>query len=185
MTGFIDAMIERGDHVLDRSRRDRHRRAPAATSCTRSTSRRWPRSTVAGCGVPVAKHGNRAASSSVGSADVLEALGVRLDAPEEVVRACVEGAGIGFLFAPTFHHGAGLPDAHPSRAGFSHDLQRPRPAGQPRARATHHSSASPRRHLLDAMAQVLHRARRRPRDPGARRRRSRRTLARRALRRCT
>jgi anthranilate phosphoribosyltransferase len=63
--------------------------------------------TVAGCGVPVAKHGNRAASSSVGSADVLEGLGVRLDAPEEVVRACVEGAGIGFLFAPTYHHALG------------------------------------------------------------------------------
>lgn len=60
--------------------------------------------TVAGCGVMVAKHGNRAASSSVGSADVLEALGVRLDAPPEIVRACVEGAGIGFLFAPTYHH---------------------------------------------------------------------------------
>jgi anthranilate phosphoribosyltransferase len=43
----------------------------------------------------------------VGSADVLEALGVRLDAPESVVRACVEGAGIGFLFAPTFHHALG------------------------------------------------------------------------------
>jgi anthranilate phosphoribosyltransferase len=57
--------------------------------------------------VRVAKHGNRAASSSVGSADVLDALGVRLDAPAEVVRACVEGAGIGFLFAPTFHHALG------------------------------------------------------------------------------
>jgi len=59
---------------------------------------------VAGCGVPVAKHGNRAASSSVGSADVLEALGVRLEASEAVVRQCVAEAGIGFLYAPTYHH---------------------------------------------------------------------------------
>ncbi len=59
---------------------------------------------VAGCGVPVAKHGNRAASSSVGSADVLEALGVRLDLPVEGVLACIRDANIGFLFAPTYHH---------------------------------------------------------------------------------
>jgi anthranilate phosphoribosyltransferase len=62
---------------------------------------------VAGSGVKIAKHGNRAASSSVGSADVLEALGVRLDAPAEIVKACVEEAGIGFCFAPTFHHALG------------------------------------------------------------------------------
>jgi anthranilate phosphoribosyltransferase len=60
--------------------------------------------TVAGCGVAVAKHGNRSASSSVGSADLLEALGVRLDPSEDVVRACVEEARIGFLFAPRYHH---------------------------------------------------------------------------------
>jgi anthranilate phosphoribosyltransferase len=62
---------------------------------------------VAGCGVRVAKHGNRAASSQVGSADVLEALGVKLDVTASVVQRCVDEAGIGFLFAPTFHHALG------------------------------------------------------------------------------
>jgi anthranilate phosphoribosyltransferase len=51
----------------------------------------------------VAKHGNRAASSTCGSADVLEALGVRIDLAPEGVAACIREAGIGFLFAPIFH----------------------------------------------------------------------------------
>jgi anthranilate phosphoribosyltransferase len=62
---------------------------------------------VAGCGIPVAKHGNRAASSSVGSADVLEALGVRLDVTATTVQNCIRGANIGFMFAPTYHHALG------------------------------------------------------------------------------
>src|SRR5882762_3714994 len=58
---------------------------------------------AAACGARVAKHGNRAASSLCGSADVLEQLGVKIDlAPEDVTR-CVDEAGIGFLFAPNFH----------------------------------------------------------------------------------
>ena len=54
-------------------------------------------------GARVAKHGNRAASSLCGSADVLEQLGVKIDLAPEGVARCIEGAGIGFLFAPVFH----------------------------------------------------------------------------------
>jgi anthranilate phosphoribosyltransferase len=51
----------------------------------------------------VAKHGNRAVSSGCGSADVLEAIGVNIDAPPEIVEECVQQVGIGFLFAPKLH----------------------------------------------------------------------------------
>ena len=60
---------------------------------------------VAGTGRAVVKHGNRAASSRCGTADVLEALGVVIDLPAEAVARCVEQAGIGFCFAPVFHAG--------------------------------------------------------------------------------
>jgi anthranilate phosphoribosyltransferase len=58
---------------------------------------------AAGAGVAVAKHGNRSVTSRCGSADVLEALGVNLAPPPEVVQACIDEIGIGFLFAPAFH----------------------------------------------------------------------------------
>jgi anthranilate phosphoribosyltransferase len=58
---------------------------------------------AAACGARVAKHGNRAASSLCGSADVLEQLGVKIDLAPDGVARCIEQAGIGFLFAPIFH----------------------------------------------------------------------------------
>jgi anthranilate phosphoribosyltransferase len=58
---------------------------------------------VAGCGVPVAKHGNRKASSQSGAADILEALGVNIDARVDLVQRAIREAGIGFLMAPRHH----------------------------------------------------------------------------------
>ncbi|MEJ2284393.1 MAG: anthranilate phosphoribosyltransferase, partial [Desulfobacterales bacterium] len=66
---------------------------------------------VAGCGVTVAKQGNRSVSSRCGSADLLESLGVRLETEPEIVEEAITAIGIGFLFAPLYHsamrHAAG------------------------------------------------------------------------------
>ena len=58
---------------------------------------------VAGCGLKVAKHGNRSVLSACGSADVLEALGVRIDVVPDLAQRCLLEIGIGFLYAPLFH----------------------------------------------------------------------------------
>ena len=67
---------------------------------------------VAGCGITVAKHGNRAVSSRSGSADVLSCLGVNIKASKAIVEKCIDHVGIGFLFAPLMHgamkHAAGV-----------------------------------------------------------------------------
>lgn len=69
---------------------------------------------TAATGRPVVKHGNRAASSAAGAADVLEALGVAIDLPADAVSRCVRDAGIGFCFAPVFH--SGMRFAAPTRS---------------------------------------------------------------------
>src|SRR5690606_15814785 len=58
---------------------------------------------IAACGVPVAKHGNRGLSSLTGAADVLMALGVRIDLAPEAISRCIHEAGVGFMFAPAHH----------------------------------------------------------------------------------
>ncbi|MFH1788154.1 MAG: anthranilate phosphoribosyltransferase [Candidatus Altiarchaeota archaeon] len=58
---------------------------------------------VAGTGIPIAKHGNRSVSSKCGSADVLEALKVKIDLAPPKVEKCIEKVGVGFMFAPVFH----------------------------------------------------------------------------------
>ena len=68
---------------------------------------------VAGCGVRVAKHGNRSFSSRCGSADVVEALGVNINLPPERIAECIDVVGIGFLFAPAMH--GAMKHAHPAR----------------------------------------------------------------------
>ena len=78
---------------------------------------------AAACGARVAKHGNRAVSSRCGSADLLEALGVRIDAPPAAVARGIEEAGFGFLFAPRYHPTLEAARASPSRAWLSVDLQ--------------------------------------------------------------
>jgi anthranilate phosphoribosyltransferase len=58
---------------------------------------------IAGCGVPVAKHGNRGLSSQTGAADVLTALGIKIDLTAEAIGDCIRQAGVGFMFAPAHH----------------------------------------------------------------------------------
>jgi anthranilate phosphoribosyltransferase len=109
---------------------------------------------LAGCGVPVAKHGNRALSSKSGAADVLQALGVKIDLNSEQVGACIRDAGIGFMFAPA-HHPA-MKNVGPTRVELGtrtiFNLLGPlsNPAGVKRQMIGTFS-----RHWIEPMAQVL------------------------------
>ena len=100
---------------------------------------------VAAAGVPVVKHGNRAASSACGAADLLEALGVAIDLPPDAVAACVAEVGIGFCFAPVFHPAFRHAAARAPRARRADRVQRPRPADQPGPAAARAWSAAPTR----------------------------------------
>ena len=86
---------------------------------------------AAAAGVPVVKHGNRAATSACGAADVLEELGVAIDLPPAAVAACVAEVGIGFCFAAVFHPSMRHTVGAAPRAGHPDGDERARPAHQP------------------------------------------------------
>src|SRR3954471_18149710 len=109
---------------------------------------------IAACGVRVAKHGNRSVSSLSGSADVFEALGVRVTASPAVVERCLANASIGFFFAPTFHpsmrHAAPIRKELGVRTAFNLLGPLTNPAG-----ATRQIVGVPRPELTELMARSL------------------------------
>lgn len=111
---------------------------------------------VAGAGVPVAKHGNRSVTSKAGSADVLAALGVRLDLTPQQVARCIDEAGIGFLFAvnhhPAMRHAIGPRRELGVRTVFNILGPLTNPAG-----ATHLAIGVFSADLTEPLAHVLHR----------------------------
>jgi anthranilate phosphoribosyltransferase len=114
LAGMAEAMRNRAIPV-----RSYHKRFIDTAGTGSSTAKAFNVSTaaafvIAGAGVPVAKHGSRAATSQSGSADVLEALGVNTAAPPETVERCLNEHGICFIFAPLFH-GATARVAHVRR----------------------------------------------------------------------
>ncbi|GAB4320210.1 MAG: anthranilate phosphoribosyltransferase [Promethearchaeota archaeon] len=111
---------------------------------------------AAAAGVPVAKHGNRAMSSSCGSADLFEALGVNLDAPPEVVKRCIETVGIGFLFAPKFHPAMRFASPVRREVGIPTVFNVLGPLTNPAGASTHLLGAR-NLELAKLMADVLHR----------------------------
>lgn len=109
---------------------------------------------VAGCGVPVAKHGNRSATSRAGAADVLEALGVTIDLTPDQAQRCLEQAGSCFLYARNFHPAMRHVAAVRSRLGVRTIFNLLGPLSNP-ARVTRQLVGVYAREWLEPMARVL------------------------------
>jgi anthranilate phosphoribosyltransferase len=109
---------------------------------------------VAGAGVPVAKHGNRAASSHCGSADLLEALGVKIDLDAAGVERCLAETGIGFMFAAVFHPAFGHAASVRRELGVPTSFNFLGPLTNPARPATQVVGVSDER-MLPLMAEVL------------------------------
>jgi len=111
---------------------------------------------AAGAGLKVAKHGNRAMSSHCGSADVLEALGVKIDLGAEAVARCLETVGIAFMFAPIFHPAMKYAAAPRREIGIRTVFNILGPLTNP-AEAEYQVVGVPNAELGEKIARVLHR----------------------------
>ena len=111
---------------------------------------------AAGAGLKVAKHGNRAMSSHCGSADVLEALGIKIDLGAEAVAECLERVGIGFMFAPVFHPAMKYATAPRREIGIRTVFNILGPLTNP-ARAESQVIGVPSQEIGNKIALVLHR----------------------------
>ena len=109
---------------------------------------------VAAAGITVAKHGNRAVSSGSGSADVLGALGVKIDVPKETVERCLREVGLGFLFAPAMHGAMKYAAAPRREVGIRTIFNLLGPLTNP-ARASHQLIGIYDGALIETVAQVL------------------------------
>lgn len=109
---------------------------------------------VAGCGIKVAKHGNRSVSSQCGSADVLEELGVKIDLPPNRVKECIKRIGIGFMFAPLFHGAMKFAAGPRKEIGIRTIFNILGPLSNP-ASATHQILGVFREEITEVMAKVL------------------------------
>lgn len=109
---------------------------------------------VAGCGIKVAKHGNRSVSSQCGSADVLEELGVKIDLPPEKVKECIKRIGIGFMFAPVFHGAMKFAAEPRKQIGIRTIFNILGPLSNP-AKATHQILGVFKPEITETMARVL------------------------------
>jgi anthranilate phosphoribosyltransferase len=103
VTGFARAMRRNAIAVHSRHRQLVDTCGTGGDGCGTFNVSTMAAFVVAGAGLPVSKHGNRSVSSKCGSADVLQALGVRLELSPEQVGACIDEVGIGFLYAPLLH----------------------------------------------------------------------------------
>ncbi len=109
---------------------------------------------IAGTGIKVAKHGNRAASGRCGSADVLEKLGVNIELKPEHVKECIDKVGIGFMFAPMFHRAMKYAAGPRREIGIRTIFNILGPLTSP-ASATHQLLGVYKSELTDVMASVL------------------------------